>query len=146
MLGVIGRKRQGFTLVELLVVIVILAVLAAVVLPKFASSGQRSKESALKSDLTLLRNAVQMFKTDTGAYPASLADLAVTTAPAKGLASDGTQATIAAGDWHGPYITTVPNDPISVAAFTYTATSPGVGTVTSSATGNALDGTAYSSW
>ncbi len=48
-------KKCGFTLVELLVVIVVLAVLAAIVLPKFMNSSTRSRESALKSDLKLLR-------------------------------------------------------------------------------------------
>ena len=72
----------GFTLVELLVVVVVLAVLAAIVLPKFMDSSTRSKESALKTDLKLMRNAVNLFFTDTGAYPATLADLAATSAPA----------------------------------------------------------------
>jgi general secretion pathway protein G len=132
--------------VELLVVIVVLAVLAAIVLPKFMDSSKRSKESALKSDLKLLRNAVGLFVTDTGSYPKVLADLAGTTAPAKGLDSAGAEATITAGDWHGPYLQTVPTDPIAAAAFTYGTTSPNVGKVTSSATGNGLDGTAYSTW
>ncbi len=140
------RRQKGFTLVELLVVVVVLAVLAAVVLPKFVNSGQRSKESALKSDLNLLRNAVQLFKTDTGAFPKTLSDLSATSAPAKGLDSGGADATITASDWHGPYIDTLPKDPVSGSDFTYTATSPGVGTVKSSATGNGQDGTAYSSW
>lgn len=81
--------QRAFTFVELLVVIIILAVLAAVVIPRFADSGLRSKESALKANLRLYRGAVEMFRNDTGAYPASLADLAATSAPAKGLDSTG---------------------------------------------------------
>ena len=141
-----ARRRRGFTLVELLVVIVVLAVLAAIVLPKFMDSSKRSKESALKSDLKLLRNAVGLFQTDTGAYPKTLADLAATAAPAAGLDSAGADATITASEWHGPYLQEVPPDPVSGAAFTYGTTSPNVGKVTSSATGNSLDGTAYSAW
>lgn len=141
-----GRRRRGFTLVELLVVIVVLAVLAAIVLPKFMNSSQRSKESALKSDLKLLRNAVNLFFTDTGAYPKTLSDLTATSAPAKGMDSAGADKTITASDWHGPYLDAVPNDPVSGSAFTYGATSPNVGKVTSSASGNALDNTAYSGW
>ncbi len=148
LIEVAGRKRgrKGFTLVELLVVIVVLAVLAAIVLPKFMNSGTRGKESALKSDLKLLRNAVSMFHTDTGAYPSSLSDLAATTAPANGLDSTGTSASITATDWHGPYLEDIPNDPISGSALNYSTTSGSVGKVTSSASGNALDGTAYSGW
>ena len=141
----VGRRR-GFTLVELLVVIVVLAVLAAIVLPKFMDSSARSKESALKSDLKLLRNAVATFQTDTGKYPSTLGALAATSAPAQGLSSAGVATDITAGDWHGPYVQSVPNDPVSGAALTYGTTSPNVGKVTSSATGNGLDGTAYSGW
>lgn len=140
------RGRLGFTLVELLVVIVVLAVLAAIVLPKFMNSSKRSRESALKSDLKLMRNAVGLFMTDTGLYPKALADLASTSAPAKGLDSAGNEASIAAGDWHGPYLQETPKDPVSGSDFTYGTTSPNVGKVTSSATGNGLDGTAYSGW
>jgi len=138
--------RKGFTLVELLVVVVVLAVLAAIVLPKFMNASTRSRESALRSDLKLMRNAVSLFQTDTSYYPASLADLAATSAPANGLDSAGNTQAITAADWHGPYLESIPNDPVSGSAFTYGVLSPNVGTVTSSATGNGLDGTAYSSW
>lgn len=74
-------NRRGFTLVELLIVIIIIAVLAAIAIPKFANSGVRSKESALKANLKLYRNAVELFRNDTGAFPDKLADLTVTTAP-----------------------------------------------------------------
>lgn len=136
------KEKVGFTLIELLVVIVVLAILAAIVLPKFMDSGKRSKEAALKSDLKLIRNAITLFKTDTDLYPLTLADLAATSAPAKG--SDGSaDASLTASTWHGPYLQSVPTDPVSSAALTYTKTT---GTVSSSATGNGLDGTAYSTW
>lgn len=134
------RRRRGFTLVELLVVIVVLAVLAAIVLPKFMDSSTRSKESTLRTDLKLLRNAISVFQADIGKYPYSLADLAETD-PSKVKDKDGN--VVKASDWHGPYIETVPKDPISNADFNYTAAT---GKVTSSATGNGLDGTAYSTW
>lgn len=142
MYSIFGRaRRKGFTLVELLVVIVVLAVLAAIVLPKFMNSSMRSKESALKSDLKLLRNAVSLFQADTGKYPNSLADLAETDKTKVKVAGGDT---VSASDWHGPYIEDVPNDPVSGSAFTYDSST---GKVTSSASGNALDGTtAYSSF
>jgi general secretion pathway protein G len=136
------RPAGGFTLIELLVVLVIIAVMAAIVVPKFANRGQQSREAALKSDLRLVRSAVQMFQTDTEAYPTKLADLTATTAPAKGVDAKGTSVTITAANWKGPYLQgTVPNDPIANKAFTYSR-----GTLTSSATGTALDGTKYSTW
>jgi general secretion pathway protein G len=143
------KDRKGFTLVELLVVIVVLAVLAAIVLPKFLGAGQRSKEAALKSDLKILRNAVSLYLTDTGAYPAALSDLASTSAIASGLDSTGASKSITAADWNGPYVESVPNDPVGGSAFTYHTDTTGghkVGEVRSSATGNGLDGTAYDTW
>ena len=83
---------------------------------------------------------MSLFQADTGKYPSTLADLAQTD-KTKVKTADGN--TVSATDWHGPYIDSVINDPVSGAAFTYDNTT---GKVTSSATGNGLDGTAYSSW
>lgn len=138
--------RRGFTLVELLVVIIVLAVLAAIVLPKFINSSKRGKESAMKSDLKLLRNAIASFENDTNYYPLTLSDLAATSAPAKGLDASGAQKDIAATDWHGPYVEAVPQDPISRGAYTYITASPNVGKVKSSASGAGMDSTSYASW
>lgn len=138
--GIKSGRRKGFTLVELLVVIVVLAVLAAIVLPKFMDSSTRSKESSLRTDLKLMRNAISMFQADIGKYPDTLADLAQTDkALVKG--NDGT--VVSGTDWHGPYLETVPTDPVGGAALTYTKAT---GKVASSTSGNGLDGTAYSSW
>lgn len=143
---IIRTSRKGFTLMELLIVIIVIAVLAAIALPRFINSGLRSKESSLKADLKLYRSAIQTFSNDTGAYPANLNDLAVTTAPASGLDSAGASKSIVASSWKGPYIDQIQSDPVSSNTFTYSATSPTVGKVTSSATGNSTDGSAYSSW
>jgi general secretion pathway protein G len=142
-------SHHGFTLIEMLVVVVVLAILAAIVLPKFQDQSRRSKEASLKSDLAVLRTAVATFQTDTGYYPKVMADLAATSAATVTGAYDstGTAATITATDWHGPYITgSIPVDPVSASAFTYSVTSPTVSQVTSSATGNDLNGTAYSTY
>ena len=134
------RRQRGFTLVELLVVIVVLAVLAAIVLPKFMNSSARSKESSLRSDLKLMRNAVSVFQADIGKYPSTLADLSETD---KTKVKDQDGNVVKATDWHGPYVEAVPTGPIAGAALNYDNTT---GKVTSGATGNGLDGSAYSTW
>ncbi|MCE5315395.1 MAG: prepilin-type N-terminal cleavage/methylation domain-containing protein [Armatimonadota bacterium] len=115
------RSKRGFTLVELLVVVVVLAVLAAIVLPKFMDSGKRSKESAQASDLKIIRNAVQLFYTDTGYYPATLDDLTQEAAASVKVYDSGSAVTLpTASDYHGPYLQEVPDDPVSGSAFAYT--------------------------
>jgi len=145
--GYTKRARQAFSLIELMIVIVIMAVLAAIIIPKFQDQSRRSKEAALKSDLSQVRTAIATFQADTGFYPKLLTDLAATSAPTQGYDSTAALQSITAANWHGPYITgSLPNDPISGSAFTYTITSPGVGNVASSASGNDLAGTAFSTY
>ena len=136
--------KKGFTLVELLIVIIIIAVLAAIAIPKFSNSSQRSKESSLRANLKLVRNAIDLFRADTGAFPATMAGLTASTT--SGLNAAAATCTIAATDWRGPYLQAVPVDPVSGVAMTYGTATNNVGTVTSSASGNGLDNTAYSSW
>lgn len=137
-------SRKGFSFTEVLVVIVVLAVLAAVALPKFTGSSPRNQDSALENDLHLVRNAVQLFKIDTGLYPKALCDLSATSAAGlKGIDESGTRIAVTTANWHGPYIKTVPDDPVSKAAFTYSNTT---GTVKSSATNNDSGGSAYSEY
>jgi len=143
---IVERRTRGFTLIELLVILVVLAVLAVIVLPKFASSGWRSKEAAVKSDLKLLRDAVDRFYADTGVWPLNLNQLALTTAPATGIDSSGNPAVINPSDWHGPYVDSVPKDALANAEYSYKITSPSVGTVRSSATGTGSDGTSPGNW
>jgi type II secretion system protein G len=133
--------KRAFTLVELLIVIIIIAVLAAIAIPKFANSSQRSKDAALHADLKLYRNALELYKADTGAYPTTLADLAATTAPANGVdATSGASKAIASTDWKGPYLQAVETDPENGAAFGYSTTAGTVGVVTSGA------GAPYNTW
>jgi general secretion pathway protein G len=136
--------KKGFTLVELLIVIIIIAVLAAIAIPKFSNSSQRSKESSLRANLKLVRNAIDLFRADTGAFPANMAGL--TTSTTAGLSAAAAACTIAATDWRGPYLQAIPVDPVSGSAMTYGTAAADVGTVKSTATGNGLDGTAYSTW
>ena len=57
------RKNQsGFTLVELLIVVIILGILAAVVIPQFNTAAAESKEAALASNLATIRQAIELYK------------------------------------------------------------------------------------
>lgn len=63
------RMRRAFTLIELLLVMVILAVLAGIVLPKFTKRGEDAKISAAKASISSIGTALKMFEIDCGRYP-----------------------------------------------------------------------------
>ena len=65
------HRRSAFTLIELLLVIVILAVLAAVVVPKFTGRTEQAKIGAAKADVANYKLALNAFEVDTGRYPTS---------------------------------------------------------------------------
>jgi general secretion pathway protein G len=64
-------QRQGFTLVELLLVLVILAVLAAMIIPKFTKRSEQARIAAATSDIANLGTALDAFEIDIGRYPTS---------------------------------------------------------------------------
>lgn len=98
------KFRGGFTLVELLIVIIIIAVLASIAIPKFNSAWRASSESRLRENLREYRAAIERFRNDTGLYPATVADIRKQSAPATGLDSAGASKPILAGTWQGPYM------------------------------------------
>jgi general secretion pathway protein G len=92
--------RKGFTLIELLVVMAILAMLAALVGPKLFTKVGKGKQSAAKTQIELLGQALDSYRLDTGHYPTTSEGLnALSTDP-------GVQG------WDGPYLKkALPNDP-----------------------------------
>ena len=64
-----SRKRGGFTLVELTVVILIIGIIATVATPKFFDSPGDARENAATSSLTTIRNAISMYRGHNGEYP-----------------------------------------------------------------------------
>ncbi len=72
-----GTKRKGFTLVELLVVIVILAMLSGIVAPRFFAQIEKARFDSCRSKMTPIESAIDTFLLNTNTYPASLEDLVV---------------------------------------------------------------------
>jgi general secretion pathway protein G len=71
----IRKHEAGFTLMELMIVMLIIGVLAAVAIPSFISSIKNAKEAALKEDLHVLRDAIDSYTMDKNKAPQSLDDL-----------------------------------------------------------------------
>ncbi|MEE9370683.1 MAG: prepilin-type N-terminal cleavage/methylation domain-containing protein, partial [Sedimentisphaerales bacterium] len=56
------KAESGFTLVEILIVVVILGILAAIVIPQFTDASTQAKESALASDIQMMRSQLELYK------------------------------------------------------------------------------------
>jgi len=84
------QVQAGFTLVELLIVVIILAVLAAIIVPQFSSATIDAKEAALDANLARMRSAIELFQAQhSGNYPGKVA---TTGASCPGGGSPGTGA------------------------------------------------------
>jgi general secretion pathway protein G len=122
-------KMRGFTLIELLVVMAVIALLLAVALPRYFNHLEKAKETILREDLVVMRDAIDKYHGDKGRYPESLEALV-----------------------EARYLRAVPVDPITERADTWQAVEPpteaggGLYDVKSGAPGTARDGTAYADW
>jgi prepilin-type N-terminal cleavage/methylation domain-containing protein len=72
-----ANRRRGFSLLELLTVVVILGLLAAIILPRISSSRSEAAEKACYHNRLLINSAIEKFALDTGNYPTGLSDLNV---------------------------------------------------------------------
>ncbi len=124
------RPARGFTLMELMVVMAIIASLMTLALPRYFNSVERSREAVLRQDLHIMRDAIDKFLADRGRYPTTLEELA-----------------------ERRYLRRVPVDPVTESASTWVVVAPpegegreGVYDVRSGAPGSSLDGEAYESW
>jgi general secretion pathway protein G len=131
----IVRRRQegGFTFLELLIVMTIMAILAAVAVPTYMSNIRRARETRLQSDLWVMRQAIDKYTVDKEKAPQSLQDL------------------VTAG-----YLRAIPEDPISKSVDTWQLemetetldadTPAGIREVKSGAEGTDSGGKAYSEY
>ena len=69
------KNRKGFTLVELLVVVAIIGILAAIAVPKFSSASESARGAKIQADLRTIDSAIQIYYASAGAYPAAIATL-----------------------------------------------------------------------
>ncbi len=143
-----ARRRHGFTLIEMLIVIVVIAILALIVIPRLLGAGRKARESSLRADLRQLRTSIQHFEADTGAYPPDLTDVMAADGASISADADGRGFSVDRNGYQGPYLRTatnlLPNDPFTAAAdWTYDNAS---GDVHSASTLTGLDGTDYTTW
>ncbi len=68
-------RRQGFTLIELIVVMAIIALLASIVAPRYYRSVDNARDASLRTSLNVMRDAIDKFVADKDRYPDSLDDL-----------------------------------------------------------------------
>ena len=124
-----GERARGFTLLELLVVMAIIATLLTIAVPRYFRSLERSRETVLQQDLTTLRESIDKFYGDTGKYPETLAVLV-----------------------DKRYLRAIPIDPIAKSAEKWIVVNSddpddtGIKDVKSSAEGAGLNGIPYATW
>jgi general secretion pathway protein G len=97
------RGRQGFTLVEILIVVIILGILAAIVIPQFTNASEDARVSSLQSTLQTLRSQIQLFKLQHGD---ALPNLVTDWTPLTGSSTYGSQT-------FGPYLQAIPVNSIN---------------------------------
>jgi general secretion pathway protein G len=126
-----GARRKGFTLIELIVVLAIIALLVSIVAPRYTRSVEAAREASLRTSLNVMRDAIDKYAADKGRYPETLSKL------------------VELG-----YLRKVPEDPMTgqTDSWQMLPARPGsvmegnVADVRSGASGKGLDGSAYGTW
>lgn len=142
------RRRGGFTLIEVMIVILIIAILAMLVLPRMLAARRHAKEVQLAGNLKQVRDAIERFEATIGAWPPALTDIIAPSGAAISADTDGAGGFVDRSAYDGPYIIAIsgglPLDPFTQAAdWNY---NNATGDIHSSSTLNALDGSPYSTW
>lgn len=123
------EKIRGFTLIELLVVLAIISLLLTIALPRYFGSVERSKEAVLRTDISVMRDALDKYYSDNGKYPDTLDDMV-----------------------SKKYLRAIPLDPITESSATWIIIPPddsslgAVFNIKSGAPGNGRNGIPFSEW
>ncbi len=128
-MGAERMKDRGFTLIELMVVLAVIALLISIVAPQYAARITKAEETVLKEDLLVMRDALDKHLADAGQYPGSLQELVTKR-----------------------YLRSIPSDPITQSNTTWIVVAPsdpqkgGVSDVQSGAKGVGSNGKPYAEW
>ena len=123
------RKLRGFTLIELLIVMAIIGTLLSIAVPRYFRSLENARETVLKQDLSILREAIDKHVADLNQYPDTLSALV-----------------------EKRYVRSVPADPFTKSAETWTLVPsddpdrPGIRDIHSGSPDKASDGTEFATW
>lgn len=114
-------RQQGFTLVEILIVVMILGILAALIIPRYASASDEARRAAVSDQLRLFRDQINLYSAEhrdtlpgvTASAPAGNVVTFVAHLTNYSDASGNVAATKSATHKLGPYLPTIPSNPIS---------------------------------
>ena len=108
----VNKRQMGFTLVEILIVVIILGILAAIVMPQFTNASTRAKISSVQSTLQSIRSQLELYKIQHNDNPPALT--LMWTALTGPTDSTGNTSTTVGGVFvNGPYFQQVPNNPFN---------------------------------
>jgi general secretion pathway protein G len=134
----LGRNNSGFTLVEILIVVIILGILAAIVIPQFTNASDSARQSSIQSQLQTIRSQIQLYKVQHLDNVPTTANMITTQWEALTSTSDQ-NATFPPANGQtalGPYLQQAPINPYNNSTTIAAAAGAGVGWVYDPATGN----------
>ena len=100
--------KKAFTLIEILIVVILLAILAAIVIPMFGDATGQARRAKIDEDIARLQMQVELYRAQTGGYPTGLADLLTAVAAGVDVNGDGV---VDASDEYGPWLKEIPRQP-----------------------------------